>query len=92
MPLLDTDSPDMGAAFQPEFSQQRMKMLLPGINPSTVGAANPSCSQPQRREIPLPETLKLAPPKRLSHRSARRVDSQRPIANRSVVCRHASHR
>ena len=62
IPLLDTDSPDMGAAFPPEFSQRRMELPLPGINPSTVGAANPSRSQPQRREMPLPEMQKLAPP------------------------------
>ena len=47
MPLLDVDSPDVGATFLPGFSQQRMEMPLPGINPSTMGAANPSRSQPQ---------------------------------------------
>ena len=62
MPLLGTDSPDIRAAFPPEFSQQRMKMHLPGINSSPVEAANSSRSQPQRREMPLPEMQKLAPP------------------------------
>ena len=52
----------MGAAFPPEFSQQRMEMPLPEINPSTMGATYPSRSQPQRREMPLPETQTLAPP------------------------------
>ena len=62
MPLLDVDSPGMGAAFPPEFSQPRMEMPLPEINPSTMGATYPSHSQPQRREMPLPETQTLAPP------------------------------
>ena len=62
MPLLDVDSPAMGAAFPPEFSQQRMKMPLPKIDPSTMGAAYSSHSQSQRREMSLPETQTLAPP------------------------------
>ena len=62
MPLLCTNSPDIGAAFQPEFLQQQMKMPLPGINSSQVGAANSSHPQLQRREMPLPEMQKLAPP------------------------------
>ena len=62
MPLLDVDLTDMGAAFPPEFSQQRMDMPLPEINPSTMGAAYPSHSQPQQRKMPLPETQTLAPP------------------------------
>ena len=61
MPLLDVDSPAMGAAFPPEFSQQRMKMPLSEIDPSTMGGADSSPSQPQRREMPLPETRTLAP-------------------------------
>ena len=56
MPLLGTNSPDIGATFSPKFSQQRMKMLLP------VEAANSSRPQSQRREMTLPEMQKLAPP------------------------------
>ena len=52
----------METAFPPEFSQQRMKMPLPEIDPSTMGAAYLSHSQLQRREMPLPETQTLAPP------------------------------
>ena len=62
MPLLEVDSPAVGAASPPEFSQQRMKVPLPEIDPSTMGAAYSSHSQLQRREMPLPETLTLAPP------------------------------
>ena len=62
MPLLEVDSPDVGAASPPKFSQQRKKMLLPEIEPLTMGAAYSSHSQPQRREMPLPETQTLAPP------------------------------
>ena len=38
-----------------------MKMPLPEIDPSTMGAAYSSHSQPQRREMPLPETQTLDP-------------------------------
>ena len=62
MPLLEVDSPVVGAASPPEFLQQRMKMLLLEIDPSTMGAAYSSHSQPQRREMPLPETQTLASP------------------------------
>ena len=39
-----------------------MKMPLPEIDHSTMGAAYSSHSQPQRREIPLPETQTITPP------------------------------
>ena len=39
-----------------------MKMPLPEIDPSAMGAAYSSHSQPQRREMPLAETQTLAPP------------------------------
>ena len=45
--MLDVDSPDMGAAFPPEFSQQRMEMPLPEtqtLAPTVAESFLPSAS------------------------------------------------
>ena len=60
--MLKVGSPAVGADSPPQISQQRREIPLPKTYPLTMGAADSSQTQPQRREMLLPRAEISAPP------------------------------
>ena len=88
MPLFEIDFAAVDTARPPRTQSHQMEMPLLDVDSPDMGAAFPPEFSQQRMEMPLPRIN----PSTVGAANPTCSQPQRPIANRSIMCRHASHR